>query len=69
MGNVGTGLCLTSVDMTKPVRLLASLVSLFLAGPVVARDSLFSEQRWQPRNVARDATRLVYWRLKTFRAA
>jgi len=31
--------------------------------------ALFSEQRWQPRNVGRDASRLVYWRLKTFRAA
>ena len=30
VGNVGTDLCLTSVDMTKPVPLLASLVSLFL---------------------------------------
>ena len=39
MGNVDTGLCLTSTDMTKPVPLLASLVSLFLAGPVVAGDS------------------------------
>jgi hypothetical protein len=38
VGNVGIGLCLTSVDMTKTVP-LTSLVSLFLAGPVVAGDS------------------------------
>jgi hypothetical protein len=36
---ISISLCLTSVDMTKTVPLLASLVSLFLAGPVVAGDS------------------------------
>jgi hypothetical protein len=39
VGNVGIGLCLTSVDMTKTVPLLASLVLLVLASPVVAADS------------------------------
>ena len=39
MGNVDTGLCLTSTDMTKPVPLLASLVLLIIARPVIAADS------------------------------
>jgi hypothetical protein len=47
VGYVSISFCLTSVDMTKPVPLLASLVLLVLVSPVVAAD---------PRHPASDAS-------------